>query len=135
SLALERTRALLEARGVVERVSLELCGHEDLAMRIPAPWVGRVGAVMFNLGYLPKGDHGWVTRAETTLPALEAACGVLRPGGILSVMLYHGHPGGREEMEAVLDWSEGKAEGSFERELREAEEVRAPRLLQLRKSF
>lgn len=65
---------------------------------------GQLAAVMFNLGYLPGGDKGLVTRPESTLPSLGEALEALAPGGILSVHAYGGHPGGLEEMEAVDDW-------------------------------
>ena len=35
---------------------------------------------VFNLGYLPRGDHALATQRETTLRALEAAMDVLQPG-------------------------------------------------------
>ncbi|XP_020238021.1 uncharacterized protein LOC109817218 [Cajanus cajan] len=57
--------------------------------------------VAFNLGYLPGGDKEIITRSETTLLALEAAERVLMPGGLISIVVYVGHPGGREEIEAV----------------------------------
>ncbi|XP_029126165.1 uncharacterized protein LOC109793334 isoform X2 [Cajanus cajan] len=57
--------------------------------------------VAFNLGYLPGGDKEIITRSETTLLALEAAERVLMPGGLISIVVYVGHPGGREELEAV----------------------------------
>ncbi|MGB0738581.1 MAG: FAD-dependent oxidoreductase [Planctomycetaceae bacterium] len=60
-----------------------------------------VGAVMFNLGYLPRSDHQLITRAETTIPALRHAIDLLRPGGVLTVLAYRGHSGGSEEAESV----------------------------------
>lgn len=50
--------------------------------------------VAFNLGYLPGGDKTIITKPETTLPALEAAKGILMPGGLISLVVYVGHPGG-----------------------------------------
>lgn len=51
--------------------------------------------VAFNLGYLPGGDKEIKTRSETTLMALEAAKRILIPGGLISIVVYVGHPGGR----------------------------------------
>lgn len=51
--------------------------------------------VAFNLGYLPGGDKEIITRSETTLLALEAAKRILIPGGLISIVVYVGHPGGR----------------------------------------
>lgn len=91
--------ALAVARPKLPRhVTLVRESHHLLAGHV-AP--RSASAVMFNLGYLPGGDHAIVTRPETTVAALRAAVEVLRTDGILSVLCYRGHPGGREEYEAV----------------------------------
>jgi len=66
----------------------------------------KVKAVMFNLGYLPSGDHAIITLTETTIPALDAALRMLTKGGIITCMLYPGHPGGDSEADAVTRWAE-----------------------------
>ena len=105
--ALVRARRRLEEAGLHERVTLLQRGHEHMAEAVPATWHGRIGAVLFNLGYLPGGsDRTCVTRPETTLPALDAALRLLRPGGVLTVVAYRGHPGGAKEAEAVRQWAE-----------------------------
>ena len=60
--------------------------------------------VMFNLGYLPGGDHRISTRKETTLEALNQALFLLKRNGILSICVYSGGDTGFEEKEAVLKW-------------------------------
>jgi len=90
-------------------------GHETLADHLPAD--AQLGAIVFNTGYLPGGDHNIVTRPETTIVALEAACDRLRPGGIASLILYRGHAGGMEESEAVERWlteRSGDTDSKFE---------------------
>ncbi|XP_021751664.1 uncharacterized protein LOC110717317 [Chenopodium quinoa] len=64
-----------------------------------------VRLVAFNLGYLPGGDKGLITNSATTLLALKAAKELLLPGGIISVVAYVGHPGGREEYEIVRSFA------------------------------
>lgn len=61
--------------------------------------------VAFNLGYLPGGSKELITRSRTTLLALDAAAKVLGSGGLISVISYIGHPGGREEYEAVRSFA------------------------------
>ena len=63
-------------------------------------------AVVFNLGYLPGGDHSVTTMAETTLEGLECALRTIRVGGIVTVVMYDGHSEGAEEKAAVLKWAE-----------------------------
>ena len=67
-----------------------------------------LGAVVFNLGYLPCGDRTVITRIETTLPAMEQALFLLKPGGILTIMVYPGHEGGNSERIAVDSWASGR---------------------------
>ena len=104
SIALARTQRRLESAGLSERVILIHQGHEALCEALPAVCRGRVAAVMFNLGYLPRGDKALVTRTGTTLAALEQAVVCLRPEGALAVIAYPGHPGGAGETDAVARW-------------------------------
>ncbi len=100
----EAYRRLMEA-GLASRASLYHAGHEAMAMVLPESIRGRVKAVMFNLGYLPGGDKQRTTQIATTLTALEQAREMLAPGGTISLLAYTGHPGGREEAEAVKAWA------------------------------
>lgn len=96
--ALAATAARL---GTPANVTLIEAGHEQLGTHLPADVIGRVAAVMFNLGYLPGGDKRIITRSETTLAALEAALAIIAPGSLVTAVVYPGHPGGREEADAV----------------------------------
>ena len=107
--ALENTWQRLDQAGLAGRVSLYQAGHESMAIQLSPSLQGQVRVVMFNLGYLPGGDRQRTTAAITTLAALQQALLFLAPGGLLSVMAYTGHPGGREEAEAVKAWAYGLA--------------------------
>lgn len=63
-----------------------------------------VAVVMFNLGYLPGENHELTTESVETLRALEVAAALLKPGGILSVICYPGHPAGAAEAVEVEAW-------------------------------
>ncbi|WP_353119328.1 class I SAM-dependent methyltransferase [Nitratidesulfovibrio sp.] len=125
--ALARTAERLATAGLEERVALHGRGHEELAAALAAPltappatpatWPGgsgrppRITAAMFNLGFLPGSDRSVTTRPETTLTALEALLPLMVPGGIVSLHVYAGHPGGADEAAALdrrlagLDWN------------------------------
>lgn len=100
--AISATRARLAAAGLADRVTLIEGSHAGIAGAVePAS----VAAVVFNLGYLPGGDHAVITLQEETLAATRQALSVLRPGGLLAIVCYPGHPGGDEESAAVLAWT------------------------------
>ncbi len=98
--ALAETRALLFEEGCLDQVEMVGAGHERLAEFVGEP----LRAAVFNLGYLPGGDKQLVTRPENTVTALAQAADILLPGGIITVCIYPGHPGGVEEGEAVEQW-------------------------------
>ncbi|WP_442601676.1 class I SAM-dependent methyltransferase [Paenibacillus sp. KN14-4R] len=106
--ALDAARRRIDAESGDNAGSVELTlrGHEAMEAVLPPPLHGTVGAVMFNLGYLPGAEGELVvTHVDTTLPALEAALRVLRPGGLVTVVLYPGHEGGDVEANAVESWA------------------------------
>ena len=95
--AVEATRRLLRENGCAERAVLFHAGHERMAELVTEP----VQAVVFNLGWLPGGDHGVTTRWETTETAVRSALSLLRPMGVLVLCAYPGHPEGDREREAL----------------------------------
>lgn len=113
--ALEQTAALLTQADCFQ-CELICCDHSLLDEVIPAEFRGGTGAIMFNLGYLPGGDHRLITQRASTLKALEAATEFLRPGGILTILAYPGHPGGDEETAAIIDWLTELPASDFETE-------------------
>lgn len=104
--ALDSAWRRLEEAGEAAQVSLYHAGHETMAILLPESVAGKVRAVMFNLGYLPGGDKQRTTVASTTLAALQVSLTLLAPGGVVSVLAYTGHPGGREEAELLKGWAE-----------------------------
>lgn len=114
--ALDRTAARLRAAGL-GNVTLFCRDHAELAAAVPAGCAGRVGAAMFNLGYLPGGDKSVITRPDSTRAALSAALGLLRPGGVLTVVAYPGHPGGADDLAAVRRFVGSLPDGTDIREI------------------
>ena len=55
-------------------------------------------------GWLPGADHGVFSHAQSSIPALEAALEALRPGGVLSAILYSGKVIGSDEKTEILQW-------------------------------
>ncbi|MNM91561.1 hypothetical protein D3C81_1038640 [compost metagenome] len=107
ALRLTQARLDKEPADSIAAVSLLQASHADMAAVLPSDVHGRLGAVMFNLGYLPAegADPALITLPDSTLPALEAGLALLRPRGILTAVLYPGHPGGDAEAAAVEAWA------------------------------
>ncbi|KAK7334911.1 hypothetical protein VNO80_26677 [Phaseolus coccineus] len=100
--ALDNTSLFLEkSLNSNERQLVKLFNICHSKMENVVPRNASVRLVAFNLGYLPGGDKEIITGPETTSLALEAAKRILMPGGLISIVVYVGHPGGREELEAV----------------------------------
>jgi len=111
-LAIERTTKLLREVGIAN-VTLVPRDHAELKQVIPLSHHGRIGAITFNLGFLPGGDRSFLTRLTSTLPAIRDALNLLRPGGLLTIVAYTGHPGGMAEATAVRDLLNGLPESEY----------------------
>ncbi|CAN1263220.1 Putative rRNA methylase YtqB [Linum perenne] len=106
--ALNSSSSLLdESLTPKERELVKLFGICHSRMEGILPENSPVRLVAFNLGYLPGGNKDVITVPETTRLALDAAKRILLSGGLISLVVYIGHPGGREELEAVEGFASG----------------------------
>jgi predicted methyltransferase len=99
-LALDNTKKRLTDAGLIERAELILDGHQKIGLYAPQG----IKAVMFNLGYLPKGDHNIGTKAETTITAIESSLRLLCKEGIVMLVIYYGGDSGFDEKNAVMEY-------------------------------
>lgn len=99
--ALSNTAGLLRENGVEERVELIAASHADLADYVREP----LDAAMFNFGYLPGGDKTVTTKADSSVLAIQAAAALLAEGGLLTAVVYSGHPAGRTEAATIEQWA------------------------------
>ena len=97
--AIASTRQNLARKGLAAELHCD--SHANLLQYVQP---GTVDAVMFNFGWLPGADHGVFSRAQSSIPALEAALEALRPGGVLSAILYSGKVIGSDEKTEILRW-------------------------------
>lgn len=103
--ALKSAQLHLQKHHIQTPVTWLASGHEHMIEHIPQALHGKIKVITFNLGYLPHTDKSLTTCPNTTLPALNASISLLTHGGILSILAYTGHDGGREECEAVKSWA------------------------------
>ena len=101
--AVASTEARLKDAGLSGRANLVCAGHQALDRYVTEP----VRAAVFNLGWLPGGDHHVTTRWETTREAVEKALALLLPLGILVVCAYPGHEEGNRERRELAGFLSG----------------------------
>ena len=100
--AIENTSRLLSENGIdMSMVSLIQDSHANLDeyLQVDSP---RPNIIMYNLGYMPGGDHSITTTETDTLKSLEISLGLISPGGVISVIAYPGHEEGAQEMRAII---------------------------------
>jgi len=113
--AITATRQRLVEAGIDEAAyTLVHAGHETLGSRLPEALKGQVRAFMFNLGYLPGGSKSLITVLDSTMAALAQAVDWLAQDGVLTVIAYPGHDGGREEGAAVEQWMASLSTNEYE---------------------
>lgn len=109
--AIEETKKKLTLTGLAEQVELHHTGHENMGSVITQK--ESVAAVVFNLGYLPKGDKTITTLPDTTLKAIKQSLDLVQRGGILLIMVYHGHEEGKEEKDSILQFTQNLPQKEF----------------------
>ena len=86
------------------QVTLFQHGHENIKESIPTNFHGKVTGAIFNLGYLPGGDKSIVTKPSTTISAIKQLLDIMAPEGIIVLVIYHGHPEGAVERDALMQF-------------------------------
>jgi len=111
--AIEATNTLLTEHELKYRVTLLQSGHEHMISALRTSDTNNCVIIMFNLGYLPRGDKIIVTQAETSLAAIQQSHYLLDPGGVISILAYPGHQGGFEETNQVRTYIENLSPSEF----------------------
>lgn len=71
--------------------------HDELLAQLNVA----LDVVLFNLGYLPSGDHAVHTQGEITIKAIKIGLHKLAKNGIIMIAAYPGTAAGKEEAVAV----------------------------------
>lgn len=95
--AIDATRQRVEDFPNVELIH---ASHAEISAHVHEP----IAAAVFNLGYLPKGDHSIITKSDSTLQAIEQCLELLKENGLVLIVIYSGHEGGSEERDSVMDF-------------------------------
>ncbi|MBW8349264.1 methyltransferase domain-containing protein [Bacillus sp. IITD106] len=103
--AVHETKQLLMTNKLLNRTTLFHTGHEHVLDVIPKDEHHRIKNAIFNLGYLPKGDKSIITKPETTIYAVHQLLKIMVPGGVVVLVIYYGHNGGKLERDALLRYT------------------------------
>lgn len=95
--ALKITSQLLACEKLNNSVELIRDSHENIDLYIKE----KLDFIIYNLGYLPKGDKNIKTKSSSTLISLKKSLDLLNKNGIILITSYIGHEGGRDEKESI----------------------------------
>lgn len=102
--AKENTLELLNQSGIdLSRFRFILDSHAKLKKYVEE----KIDLFIYNLGYLPAGDHMITTRAKDVIESLNQALTLLNDGGHILITFYPGHPEGKNEAEEVVSFLMG----------------------------
>lgn len=106
--AIQKTTEKLAQYGFRDQLKTIHDSHDNLDQIIDPKHRGNVATIMFNLGYLPGGNHQIITQAHSTAKSVEQAYLLLSKNGIITIICYRGHAGGESETQEVLSLCESK---------------------------
>lgn len=87
--------------------------HAKAAEILQEKDIKQIGGAIFNLGYLPRSNKKIITTGESTIQAISALRSFLKKDGIIVIVIYHGHEGGIEEKQQVLQYTENLAQEKY----------------------
>ncbi|WP_336881640.1 class I SAM-dependent methyltransferase [Priestia koreensis] len=102
--ALQSTYKKIEEKQFEDRVTLLQKSHDQVQESLPKDDSRKITGAIFNLGYLPGGDKQIVTKPHSTIDAIQQLLALLKPEGIIVLVIYHGHPEGAIERDEVLSF-------------------------------
>ena len=103
-------KALVENALAGKQVVLQCGTHDELVEKID----GAVDIVLFNLGYLPSGDHALHTKSEITVKAVKICLNKIAKNGIIMIAAYPGTEAGAQEEQRVHDFLKGIPQRTFD---------------------
>lgn len=102
---------LFPTADIDNRVKFVCDDHKNINEHgIPTPY----DLVIFNLGYLPNGDHSLTTKAESTIAAIKVAMENLAQHGLITVVAYPGTPYGEHEKNKVFNFLKEISQKTFD---------------------
>ncbi|MBU9713765.1 tRNA (mnm(5)s(2)U34)-methyltransferase [Evansella tamaricis] len=111
--AIDATTNRIHEHGYMNRVKVIHDGHENVEKHLQTEHHFLINGAIFNLGYLPGSDKTIITTPETTISSIEQILPHLKPGGIIVLVVYHGHPAGAVERDELLPFVRSLAQEKY----------------------
>jgi tRNA G37 N-methylase Trm5 len=102
--AIEKSKQRLTDNLADHNVTFFHASHDEMMNLLPKTVTGQVSAAIFNLGYLPGSDKSITTKGSSTIDAIKQLLHILKPEGIIILVIYYGHEEGKREKDQVLDY-------------------------------
>jgi 16S rRNA C1402 N4-methylase RsmH len=103
-LAIENSKQRLADNNADQNVTFIHASHDEIMERLRSTVFEKAAGAIFNLGYLPGSDKSITTTGSSTIRAIEQLLQLLKPEGIIVLVIYHGHEEGKSEKELVMDY-------------------------------
>lgn len=102
--AIQNSKQRLINHHADQNVTFFHASHDELMEQLPSDLKSKVSAAIFNLGYLPGSDKSITTTGSSTIGAIEQLLKLLKPEGVIILVIYHGHEEGKREKDQVMKY-------------------------------
>ncbi len=99
-VAIRKAKEKISFVNLSKRVTFINKSHSDLSDIS----LKEISFALFNLGYLPGGDHSITTLPATTVAAIKSTLEIIKQKGVVLISLYPGHAIGEAESLAVEEY-------------------------------
>lgn len=103
--AIKNTDNLL--KNTYQNYKLFCQSHENMYEALKE-YAGKISLIIFNLGFLPKGNKNITTNYKSTIKAIENGLKLLNNKGHIVITIYPGHDEGKKESAKIKEFLESK---------------------------
>jgi len=108
--AIENTKKRLIENKIYSNIKLINDSHVEFKKYIDK----KVDLIVYNLGYLPKGDKNITTLSESTLESIKNGMDILNYEGLIIITIYPGHIEGEKELNVISKFLKSVDQKNFE---------------------
>jgi len=105
-ISISHTKSLLSTHPHKDHIHFLHGSHTELPKE-------PIQLIVYNLGYLPKGDKRITTMTTSSIISIQNALSLLAPEGLISIICYSGHAEGAREAAAILELASSLAPSTW----------------------